>query len=44
MNGKWKKDKERKKEELRKKHKNKAKGFKVIIEEMKQRISAKLRS
>ena len=44
MNGKWKKDKERKKEELRKKYKNKAKGFKVIIEEMKQRISAKLRS
>ena len=43
MNGKWKKDKERKKE-LRKKYKNKAKGFKVIIEEMKQRISAKLRS
>ena len=39
--GKWKKDKKRKKEKLRKKYRIKVKGFKVVIEEMKQRISAK---
>ena len=37
---KWKKDKKGNKEELRKKYRVKAKGFKVVIEELKQRISA----
>ena len=39
--GKWKKDKKRKKEELRKKYRIKVKDFKVVIEELKQRISVK---
>ena len=39
--GKWKKDKKRKKEELRMKYRIKVKGSKVVIEELKQRISAK---
>ena len=40
--GKLKKDKERKKEELRNKYRIKVKGFKVVIEQLTQRISAKL--
>ena len=39
--GKWKKDKTRKKEKLRKKCRIKVKGFKVVIKELKQRIYAK---
>ena len=39
--GKWKNNKERKKEELRRKYRIKAKGFKVAIEELNQRISTK---
>ena len=39
--GKWKKDKKRKKEEQRRKYRIKVKGFKVVIEELKQRISTK---
>ena len=39
--GKWKKDNKRKKGELRKKYRIKAKGFKVVTEELKQRISEK---
>ena len=35
------KNKKRKKEEIRKKYRIKAKCFKVVIEELKQRISAK---
>ena len=37
--GKWTKD--RKEEELRKKYRIKVKGFKVVIQELKQRIFAK---
>ena len=39
--GKWKKDKKRKKEELKKKYRMKVKGFNVVTKELKQRISAK---
>ena len=39
--GKWKKDKKRKKEEPRKKNTIKVESFKVAIEKLKQRISAK---
>ena len=39
--GKWKKDKKRQKGELRRKYRIQAKGFKVVIEELKQRVSAK---
>ena len=39
--GKWKNNKERKKEELRRKYRIKAKGFKVVIEGLNQRISTK---
>ena len=41
LKGKSKKDKKQKKEELRKKYRIKAKDFKVVIEELKQRMSAK---
>ena len=36
-----KKIKKKKKEEVRKKYRIKAKGFKVVVEELKHRISAK---
>ena len=39
--GKWKKDKKIKKEEVRNKYSIKVKCFKVVIKELKQRISAK---
>ena len=40
--GKWEKDqKKKRKEEVRKKYRIKAKGFKVVVEELKQRITAK---
>ena len=39
--GKWKRDKKRKTEELKKKYGIQIEGFKVVIEELKQRISAK---